>query len=123
MTKQEFETLYGKPVSQSDFENKINEMYMACGDMDKSIFVNSLKSISDGCNNTIALTLMCEAVKGEKLVKAYDHLIDKIMSYSSEKQVMEEIRNQIGERAYVKKRLALGLDLSEEDRNYLLTNI
>lgn len=130
MTQKEFEERTGLNVNAYEFES-INEIYMACGEMDKDTFCKEWK-----CHGESKLmTTLWQKVKqqGNEIKQQSDEitalgqgtnsLIDFMLVRAQKFGDLELLHKSISLRGYeyvIGRKLRLNLPLWEEDRNFLI---
>ena len=126
MTKQEFEERYGKTVGDHVFDN-INELYMSLDDMDKDMFVRDYKKheesfiLNELYNKVQSLESEIEDIERNNLC-----LLDMLIKKGNEwgdKEVLDTVKNQIGKSATITRKIELGCELSDDDREDIKHNL
>lgn len=125
MTKQEFEERYGKEVSDHMFDN-INALYMGAGDMDKDTFVKDYKKHEE----SMLLQLYYEKSEDlkRKLTQANQktaYLLDEMIKSGAEfdSELLEIAENQIGKKNVILRKIALKIELEDDDLEYVSKNL
>ncbi len=136
MTQQEFEQRIGTEVAPSTFDFA-NRVYMAAGEMDKDSFCADWKQTDLTTSNIAsALTLEVEQLQGAlaSANKAYENaergmrdFADQMADFlilQAEKWSATDLREKaikmIGFQEYIRRRLEMGFELWEADREELI---
>lgn len=127
MTKQEFESRYGKEVSEPVFI-KINALYMGAGDdIDKDTFVKDYKKHEESIllnayyNKARA---QGKAIRNLKTQIAY--LVDTIIKKGSEnldEEMLTVAEEAIGKKNVILRKIALRIELTDDDLEYVKDNL
>lgn len=125
MTKQEFESRYGKEVSNEMFYT-INEMYMAT-DLDKDVFVEDYKKHGESFL-TYDYFNRLRAKESECMTNRMmiNQLLDIIILKGDEHKdakMFKMAEAQSGKKYVILRKIELGIELSEEDKDYIKENM
>lgn len=144
MTQQEFETRTGISYAHGEFEDMVNPMYMAAGQMDKDKFCNEFKHHKDYLlNSRIVAELVAEVEMLRATLQNYEHeikaieasrdgVIDELAHFIADMAHLAfngisngaELRKKaiefIGKREYLKHFITRGYELEQFDRDALV---
>lgn len=122
MTKQEFESRYGKEVSDQMFD-RINDLYMGADDMDKDVFVKDYKKHEESMLLNIYYNkaeAQAKAIKNLQQENAF--LVDTIIKTGSENmddELLEIAEAHIGKKNTILRKIALSIELTDDDLAYV----
>lgn len=138
MTPKEFETKTGIRYTDGTFDNFVNPLYMAAGQLDKDVFckeymhhvsyLQSSKIISSLVSEVETLRASNEALRKQmkKMEDGYGKLTDSMADFliiQAEKwsagDLREEAVKMIGIREYLRRKIELGFDFWKVDKDAL----
>lgn len=122
MTKQEFETRYGKEVSGQIFDI-VNELYEGADDMDKDTFVRDYKEHEE-CK--LLGIYFNKAQKQEKVItnlkQQIASLVDTLIEKGSEwddREALDAAEMSIGKKNVILRKIVLNIELEDDDLDYI----
>lgn len=123
MTQQEFEQRTKTKIDPSDFMNKVTPVYFSA-DIEKDDFCKAYMQIRDGGDNLIVKALINEIESLKSELKLHDLFMDQVITQHGDDSAMRTACIDIvGTKGYVEKELKLGVDLNEDDREFLLNKL
>lgn len=125
MTKQEFEARYGKEVSGQMYD-RINDLYMGAGDMDKDTFVKDYKKHEE----SMLLQAYYEKSKELERMLAYanqriTYLLDEMIKSGAEydTDLLKTAEAEIGKKNLILRKIYLQIELEDDDLEYVSNNL
>lgn len=139
MTQQEFETRTGINYAHGEFDDMVNPIYMAAGQMDKDAFCAEFKKHSDYLLNSRIVSHLVAEVEGdreaicslkrqvefdaENLQKNIDDFAYTLIDIAEEtgsKKAREKAIMLVGLKGFIRRKIERNYDLNKEDRVALL---
>ena len=134
MTQQEFETRTGIAYQNGEFDDFVNPLYMACGQLDKDKFCIEYKHHKDYLMNSRIITELVAEVENlyatkhnmeNQLKKADDartafiedtaYTLIEIEAETGSKRAREKAIKLVGFKEYLRKKIELCVALDKED--------
>lgn len=126
MTQKEFETRTGMNLTCDEF-NRVNDMYMGAGELDKDVFCSDYKHHSD------SVILNAYFDQSEQLINELDsyrenqatiaHFLIKKSMVGGDKDMVQMAISLIGEQKYIQHKLEKGYNLFESDKELIISLI
>ena len=142
MTQQEFETRTGIAYQNGEFDDFVNPLYMACGQLDKDKFCSEYKHHANYLINSRIITELVAEVETlrtvkqnyERELKAGDdsraafmsdtaYTLIEIEAESGSEKAREKAIKLIGFKEYLRRKIELGISLNADDLAHLKDEI
>lgn len=126
MNKQEFEERTGIKLTEEEYQ-KVEEMYMLCGDVNKDDFCDDYKKHKDSIilnvffkqADRMELQLKHRSKERSGLV---DFLLDRAQKFGDSALLLKAIC-MVGHTEVIKRKIKAGLPFWDEDMDYIMNNI
>lgn len=126
MQREEFENRMGHTVTPEAYED-IEDLYFAAGDIDKDTFCDDYKL--HGTSKILAgLWARYKTMRDDLQVYKKEHqqaaeLLVKISWDYGVKEAEEQAYTMIGQRGIIKTKIQRGIDLTREEKEYIISKL
>lgn len=126
MNKQEFEQRTGINLTDDEYQ-KVEEMYMLCGNIDKDEFCKDYKKHKDSEMLRIFTELVKEKDEKLKVLKREGYLMVGFLLERAQEfgdvQLLQKAIDMVGHAEVIRMKIQKTLPFWDMDKQYILTNI